>query len=106
MQPIEAGKAESSDPKQQRIMVARALAVNNREGKVRYRFHKHEHNKAPKLMEEEEFEKAAGLHQVEEEISPVLNSKDSVKTKHEKMVKIATDKAVMGKKKLGIKGLA
>ena len=81
------------------------MADNNREWKIRYRGHKHEHNKAPKLMDEEEFEKAAGLD-VEDKLPEILNSKDSVNTKHEKMVKIATEKIPRGQRKVGIKGLA
>ena len=56
-------------------------------------------------MDEEEFEKAAGLD-VEDKLPEILNSKDSVNTKHEKMVKIATEKIPRGQRKVGIKGLA
>ena len=73
-------------------MHARALADRNRAWKTRYRGHKHEHNKAPQLMDEEEFEKAAGLDN-EGVLPEILSSTDSVTTKHEKMVKIATEKA-------------
>ena len=43
-------------------------------------------------MDEEEFEKAAGLDN-EGVLPEILSSTDSVTTKHEKMVKIATEKA-------------